>query len=104
MRPVSPTKPKRKKRRLEDEAGKRPKRRSSARAKRRDRVRRMVTGLNFSASVGANPFRELRDRQGLDGLLNAQYAGPDEPVIVFVHLTTPRLQFLDKGKSSVALS
>jgi hypothetical protein len=67
------------------------------------RVRRMVTGLNFSASVGANPFRELRDRQGLDGLLNQQYAGPDEPVIVFVHLTTPRLQFLDKGKSSVAL-
>ena len=73
------------------------------RRERRDRVRRMVTGLNFSASVGANPFRELRDRQGLDGLLSAQYAGPDEPVIVFVHLTTPRLQFLDKGKSSVAL-
>ena len=73
------------------------------REKKRDRVRRMVTGLNFSASVGANPFRELRDRQGLDGLLNQQYAGPDEPVIVFVHLTTPRLQFLDKGKSSVAL-
>jgi hypothetical protein len=69
-----------------------------------DPVRRMVTGLNFSPSVGANPFRELRDRQGLDGLLSAQYAGPDEPVIVFVHLTTPRLQFLDKGKSSVALS
>jgi hypothetical protein len=73
------------------------------RTARRDRVRRMVTGLNFSASVGANPFRELRDRQGLDGLLSAQYAGPDEPVIVFVHLSTPRLQFLDKGKSSVAL-
>jgi hypothetical protein len=72
-------------------------------AKGRDRVRRMVTGLNFSASVGANPFRELRDRQGLDGLLSTQYAGPDEPVIVFVHLSTPRLQFLDKGKSSVAL-
>ena len=71
--------------------------------KGQDPVRRMVTGLNFSPSVGANPFRELRDRQGLDGLLSAQYAGPDEPVIVFVHLTTPRLQFLDKGKSSVAL-
>ena len=77
---------------------------SEREAKGRDRVRRMVTGLNFSASVGANPFRELRDRQGLDGLLSAQYAGPDEPVIVFVHLSTPRLQFLDKGKSSVALS
>jgi DNA topoisomerase VI subunit B len=72
-------------------------------AKGRDRVRRMVTGLNFSASVGSNPFRELRDRQGLDGLLSQQYAGPEEPVIVLVHLTTPRLQFLDKGKSSVAL-
>ena len=77
---------------------------SEREAKGRDRVRRMVTGLNFSPSVGANPFRELRDRQRLDGLLNARYAGPDEPVIVFVHLTTPRLQFLDKGKSSVALS
>jgi hypothetical protein len=73
------------------------------RRERRNTVRRMVTGLNFSPSVGANPFRELRNRQGLDGLLNAQYAGPDEPVIVFVHLSTPRLQFLDKGKSSVAL-
>ena len=72
---------------------------SEREARGRDRVR-MVTGLNFSASVGANPFRELRDRQGLDGLLSAQYAGPDEPVIVFVHLSTPRLQFLDKGKSS----
>ena len=78
--------------------------RSSAKPEERDRVRRLVTGLNFSASVGANPFRELHDRQGLDGILSAQYAGPDEPVIVFVHLTTPRLQFLDKGKSSVALS
>ena len=28
------------------------------RAKGRDRVRRMVTALNFSASVGANPFRD----------------------------------------------
>ena len=87
------------------EAGERAAQREEEReARGRDRVRRMVTGLNFSASVGANPFRELRDRQGLDGLLSAQYAGPDEPVIVFVHLSTPRLQFLDKGKSSVALS
>ena len=68
-----------------------------------DSVRRMISGLNFSAAVGANPFRELRDRQGLDGLLSRQFAGPDEPVIVFVHLTTPRLSFLDKGKSSVTL-
>ena len=102
MRPVSPSERKRK---TEDltRTRRRPKHEIERRAKRRDRVRRMVTGLNFSASVGANPFRELRDRQGLDGLLSAQYAGPDEPVIVFVHLTTPRLQFLDKGKSSVAL-
>ena len=70
-----------------EQARRRPKHGIEREAKGRDRVRRMVTGLNFSASVGANPFRELRDRQGLDGLLSAQYAGPDEPVIVFVHLT-----------------
>ncbi len=70
--------------------------------KGRDRVRRMIAGLNFSVSAGANPFRRLGD-EGLDGLLSRQYAGPDEPVIVFAHLAAPRLDFLDKGKSSVAL-
>jgi DNA topoisomerase VI subunit B len=65
--------------------------------------RTLVTGLNFSPSVGGNPFHSLGPLQSLDGLLSSQLAGPGEPVIVCVHLTAPRLDFLDRGKSSVAL-
>jgi DNA topoisomerase VI subunit B len=65
--------------------------------------RTLVTGLNFSPSVGGNPFHSLGPAQSLDGLLSGQLAGPGEPVIVCVHLTAPRLDFLDRGKSSVAL-
>ena len=88
------------------EAGERAAQRESEREERgRDRVRRMVTGLEHLGQRRRDPFYELRVRQGLDeAVAGAQYAGPDEPVIVFVHLSTPRLQFLDKGKSSVALS
>ena len=66
-------------------------------------VRTLVTGLNFSPSVGGNPFHSLGPAQSLDGLLSGQFAGPGEPVIVCVHVTAPRLDFLDRGKSSVAL-
>ena len=66
-------------------------------------VRTLVTGLNFSPSVGGNPFHSLGPAQSLDGLLSGQLAGPGEPVIVCVHVTAPRLDFLDRGKSSVAL-
>jgi DNA topoisomerase VI subunit B len=65
--------------------------------------RTLVTGLNFSPSVGGNPFHSLGPVQSLHGLLSGQFAGPGEPVIVCVHLTAPRLDFLDRGKSSVAL-
>jgi DNA topoisomerase VI subunit B len=66
-------------------------------------TRTLVTGLNFSPSVGGNPFHSLGPLQSLDGLLSGQLAGPGEPVILCVHLTAPRLDFLDRGKSSVAL-
>jgi DNA topoisomerase VI subunit B len=66
-------------------------------------TRTRVTGLNFSPSVGGHPFHSLGPVQSLDGLLSGQFAGPNEPVIVCVHLTAPRLDFLDRGKSSVAL-
>ena len=66
-------------------------------------TRTLVTGLNFSPSIGRNPFRSLGPVQSLDGLLSGQLAGPGEPVIVCVHLTAPRLDFLDRGKSAVAL-
>ncbi len=50
----------------------------------------LVTGLNFSPSVGGNPFHSLGPVQSLDGLLSGQLAGPGEPVIVCVHVTAPR--------------
>ena len=65
--------------------------------------RRLVTGINFSPAI-ANPFRELdSSNMGLDGLLIDQWADGMEPVVVFLHLTHPRLQFSDRGKSAVAL-
>jgi hypothetical protein len=67
-------------------------------------IRTLVTGLNFSPTIGGNPFHSLGSVQSLDGLLSGQFAGPGEPVIVCVHLTAPRLDFLDRGKSSVALA
>jgi hypothetical protein len=65
--------------------------------------RTLVTGLNFSPAIGGNPFRKLGPFGGLDGLLSEQWAGPEEPVVIFVHVTAPRFDFLDRGKSSVAL-
>jgi hypothetical protein len=58
----------------------------------------VVSGLNFSPLIGATvPF------QGLSGLLDRQFIEDDSPVLVFLHLACPRLDFLDKGKTTVAL-
>ena len=66
--------------------------------------RRIIAGLNFSASVGANPFRNLGGRwAGLDSVLAEQRCGPREPIVFFLHLTSPCLQFTDRGKSAIAL-
>ena len=62
----------------------------------------LVTGLNWSITVGQQPFRNVGGN-GLDGLLSDQYAGFDEDVVVFLHVASPRFDFLDKGKSSVSL-
>jgi len=67
----------------------------------------LVTGVNFSPSL-RNPFQSLRVGyypQSLDGMLASQYAGRDEPVIVFVHLVCPGASqfFTDRGKAGMAL-
>lgn len=64
--------------------------------------RRLVTGVNWSGSVGESPFRDLGD-YGLDGLLADRRAEWDEPVAVFVHLATPRARYTDRGKSAVVV-
>jgi hypothetical protein len=56
-----------------------------------------ITGINFSPVIGGHPFAAYED------LFATQHVTADAPVMVFLHLTTPRLDFTDKGKSKVAL-
>jgi Topoisomerase 6 subunit A/Spo11, Toprim domain len=65
--------------------------------------RRIITGVNWSVGI-ANPFRRLGGfRISLDGYLQEQRVGADEPVILVVHLASPRITFTDRGKSALAL-
>ena len=64
--------------------------------------RRLVTGVNWSPGI-LNPFRDLGFGRSLDTLLTEQRASASEPVVVALHLACPRAEFLDRGKSSVAL-
>jgi hypothetical protein len=63
--------------------------------------RRFVTGVNWSPNI-INPFRQFGGhRQSLDSILTEQRAGSDEPIILFLHLAQPRVQYMDRGKSAV---
>jgi DNA topoisomerase VI subunit B len=62
---------------------------------------RLITGVNWSPGI-VNPFRTLAYAQSLDSLLGEQRIEDYDPVVVFVHLAHPRVQYLDRGKSSVA--
>jgi hypothetical protein len=57
---------------------------------------RVIEGFNFTPAIGGSPFR-------LEGYLAQARIEDDDPVIVFTHLTSPRLDFLDRGKARVAL-
>ena len=63
--------------------------------------RRIITGVNWSASI-IDPFRSL-GQWGLGALLKGQRAGGDEPIVVALHFACPRIDYLDRGKSSVKL-
>jgi hypothetical protein len=65
--------------------------------------RRMISAVNWSASIG-NPFRKLgRSGDGLDALASELHASASDPIIAFVHLACPRVSYLDRGKSSVVV-
>ena len=67
------------------------------------RNRRIVTGVNFSPCI-VNPFRELGGYgSSLDTLLTSQRATAEEPVVLLIHVTCPRVSYLDRGKSSIAI-
>jgi DNA topoisomerase VI subunit B len=69
--------------------------------------RELIAGLNFSPAI-IDPFRHIGIIGGdndisLADLLNARRAGPEEPVMMLVHLTCPLLTFTDRGKGTVVL-
>jgi hypothetical protein len=68
------------------------------------RSRRIIAGVNWSPALAGNPFRDFgRDGEGLERLLAEQRATAEEPIVVVVHLASPRVQFSDRGKTSLVL-
>jgi hypothetical protein len=67
-------------------------------------VRRIITGINWSAAIG-DPFRELGTvyEESLVEILTELRAGQQEPIVFVLHVACPRIDYLDRGKSAVAL-
>jgi DNA topoisomerase VI subunit B len=66
--------------------------------------RRLITGVNWSPGI-INPFRVLgRFGASLDTILSQARADANEPVILVLHMACPRVEYLDRGKSSVVMS
>lgn len=68
-----------------------------------DARRRIVTGVNWSPGI-INLFRELGTfGRSLDAILEEQRVGSDEPVVFLLHVACPRVEYADRGKSSVVI-
>jgi hypothetical protein len=66
--------------------------------------RRIITGVNWSSAITANPFRTLgRVGDSLDSVLAQQRAGRAEPILFLLHVACPRVEFADRGKSAVVM-
>jgi DNA topoisomerase VI subunit B len=65
-------------------------------------TRDLLTGVNWSPAI-VNPFRELTHFASLDSILVQQECGGEQPVIVVVHMATPRPGHIDRGKSAVVV-
>ena len=63
-----------------------------------------VTGANWSAAI-VNPFRSFGSTgEGLENTLAQVRANANQPVICALHLASARIQFADRGKSSIILT
>lgn len=68
-----------------------------------DQMRQIHAGANWSAAI-KQPFRSFGScGDGLESLLSKQYATGHEPVVFVLHLTHPRVEYTDRGKSAIAL-
>lgn len=65
--------------------------------------RQIISGVNWSPAFGSVLFRQLGDNWTLDGLLQERKCGWDEPVLICLHLATPKPYWQDRGKSTVSL-
>jgi hypothetical protein len=64
-------------------------------------ARRLVTGVNWSAAW-VNPFRTLGEYgRSLDTLMYRQRFSAEQPIVLLVHVAHPRVQYADRGKSTV---
>ena len=65
--------------------------------------RRLITGVNWSPGI-LDPFRQL-DEYGssLDDILYECEVGINEPIVFFMHLATPRIEYTDRGKTAVVM-
>jgi hypothetical protein len=70
--------------------------------KEENRSRRLITGVNFSATLD-NPFQSFKGMEGMEAILTDLRAGPYAPVIVCVHYACPHIEYLDRGKSRIGL-
>jgi DNA topoisomerase VI subunit B len=67
------------------------------------RPRRLVSGVNWSPGI-VNPFRRLGEYgRSLDTVLGQQECGIDEPILLLLHMTCPRVEYTDRGKSAVVI-
>jgi hypothetical protein len=67
-------------------------------------ARQLFTGANWSAAI-TNPFRRFgKTGEGLESTLAKVRANAGQPVICALHLASARIQFADRGKSSIILS
>jgi hypothetical protein len=65
--------------------------------------RRIFAGANWSAALG-NPFRSFGSTgEGLETILARQEATGGEPVVFVLHLAHPRVEYRDRGKSSITI-
>jgi hypothetical protein len=65
--------------------------------------RQIYTGANWSAAI-KNPFRAFgATGEGLETHLADLRATRNEPVVFVLHLAQPRVQYADRGKSSLVI-
>jgi DNA topoisomerase VI subunit B len=65
--------------------------------------RRLITGVNWSPGI-RNQFCKLTFYgDGLCEILENRMAGNNEPVVFFLHMASPRVEYTDRGKTAIII-